>query len=104
RQVVEVHGGKLPGLVQAVEDPLVRAVGAEQLKLPAEPLALLRRDRLNMLGPAPRLVEDEGDGADGPGALLQPAVALEELLLRPVAVRDLLPGVMILCTVHVPVL
>jgi hypothetical protein len=58
------------------------------LKLPAEPLALLRRDRLDVFRPAPGLVEDAGDRADRPGALLQASVPLEDLLFRPVVVRD----------------
>jgi hypothetical protein len=65
------------------------------LKYPAEPLALLRGDRLDVLGPAPGLVEDEGDGADRPRALLQASVPLEELLPRPVVVRDARPGVVV---------
>jgi hypothetical protein len=44
------------------------------LKFPAEPLALLRRDRLDVLG--------------RPGVLLQASAPLEELLLGPLVVRD----------------
>jgi hypothetical protein len=58
------------------------------LKLPAETLALLRRDRLDIFRPAPGFIEDEGDRAYGPGVLLQASVPLEDLLPRPVVVRD----------------
>jgi hypothetical protein len=51
------------------------------LKFPAEALALLRRDRLDVLG--------------RPGALLQASAPLEDLLLGPVVVRDPRPDVVV---------
>ena len=51
------------------------------LKFPAKLLALVGRDRLRFLWPAPGLIKDAGDRADRLGVLLQAAVPLEELLL-----------------------
>ena len=48
-----------------------------------------------MLRHAPRLVEDVADSADRQDHLLQAAVTLEDLLLRPVVIRNVGPGVVL---------
>ena len=70
------------------------------LKFPAEPLALVGRDRLDVFRPAPGLVEDVGDRADGLGGLFQAAAPLEDLLFRPVEVWDVGPGVVVTSVNH----
>jgi hypothetical protein len=58
------------------------------LKSLAKLLALVGWHRLDILRPAPGFVEDVGDGANRLGVLLQASVPLEDLLLRPVVIRD----------------
>jgi hypothetical protein len=70
------------------------------LKFPAEPLALVGRDRLDVFRPAPGLVEDVGDRSYSLGGLLQAAAPLEYLLFRPVEVRDGGPGVVATSVIH----
>jgi hypothetical protein len=58
------------------------------LKFLPELLALVGRDRFDMIGSAPGFIEDEVDRSDRPGVILQASVPLEDLLFRPLVIRD----------------
>jgi hypothetical protein len=74
---MKVAGDKLAGPVETILRRTGPWLGAEQLKFPAGPLAILRRDRLDIFWPAPGLIEEEGNSADRPVILLQASVTLE---------------------------
>jgi hypothetical protein len=58
------------------------------LKFPAKLLALVGRDWFDMLGPAPGFIKYVSDRGDRLSDLLQAAVPLEDLLFRPLVIRD----------------
>jgi hypothetical protein len=51
-------------------------------------LTLAGRDRLDIFRPAPGFIKDVGDRADRLCVSLQAAVPLEDLLFRPLVIRD----------------
>jgi hypothetical protein len=63
-------------------------------------LALVGPDWFDMLGPAPGFIKDISNSADRLSDLLQAAVPLEDLLFRPLVIRDVGPGIIRLLDIH----